>query len=384
MWLATIQYVDIRRSICGQPHFWSFLENFLDMVFPDPSTDMGFEILWIRKTMFKMNRLIIQIPCFNEAETLPSVVRDLPREVTGIDQVEILVVDDGSRDGTSQVAKRLGVDCVVRHRTNRGLAAAFDSGLRESIKRNATIIVNTDGDHQYPGKHIEQLVQPILDGSADVVIGDRRPEMDKRNSWTKRLLYRWGRWVVSWIVSRPIPDPVSGFRAYSAECARQMVIQTNYSYTIESLVQCIEKGFAVEFVPIETNAPTRPSRLYRTKASFILRSGITLLRVFFMFHPLKTLTWLSGLLAVIGLIPIVRFVGFYLMGNGTGHLQSLVLGASLLVLSAILFVAGLLADLISQNRRLLERIRASEFEHRSKVGERRRLLRRTRPYSNKQ
>jgi hypothetical protein len=160
---------------------------------------------------------------------------------------------------------------------------------------------------------------------------------------------------VSWLVSQPIPDPVSGFRAYSAECATQMHIVTTYSYTLESLVQCIEKGFALEFVPIETNSPTRPSRLFKSHASFIARSGTTLLRVFFMVHPLKTLMWLSLLLAVIGTIPIVRFVFFYLAGNGNGHLQSLVLGAALLVLAAIVLVAGLLADLISQNRRLIEK-----------------------------
>lgn len=308
-----------------------------------------------------MNKIIIQIPCFNEAETLPSVIRDLPRKIEGIDEIEFLVIDDGSLDETSQIAKRIGVNHVIRHRTNRGLAAAFDSGLREAIRLGASIIVNTDGDHQYPGSYVERLIMPILRGSADVVIGDRRPEMDMRNSWTKRWLYRFGRWIVSWIVSQPIPDPVSGFRAYSAECARQLHIQTHYSYTIESLVQCIEKGFAVEFVPIETNAPTRPSRLYRTKAGFILRSGITLLRVFFMFHPLKTLSWVSGILAIVGAVPILRFVVFYLLGDGTGHLQSLVLGTALLVLSAIVLVAGLLADLISQNRRLIERIRESEF-----------------------
>jgi glycosyltransferase involved in cell wall biosynthesis len=304
-----------------------------------------------------VTKLIIQIPCYNEADTLPSVIHDLPRGIAGITEIEILVVDDGSWDGTSEVAKRIGVDHVIRHRTNRGLAAAFASGLRESTKLGATIIVNTDGDNQYPGRLIERLVQPILNGSADVVIGDRRPELDSRNSWTKRWLYRLGRWIVSWIVSKPIPDPVSGFRAYSAESARQMHIQTQYSYTIESLVQCIEKGFAIEFVPIETNAPTRPSRLFKTKTSFIFRSGITLLRVFFMFHPLKTLSWVSGVLVIIGAVPVLRFVVFYVLGVGTGHLQSLVLGATLLVLSAILLVAGLLADLISHNRRLLERIR---------------------------
>jgi len=302
-----------------------------------------------------MIKVIIQIPCFNEANTLPFVLGDLPKSISGVDCIEVLVIDDGSGDGTAEIARSLGVQHVISHRVNRGLAAAFATGMTESLRLGATVIVNTDGDHQYPGRFISDLVEPILDGRADVVVGNRNPELDRRNGWFKRILYWVGRRTVSWLVSQPIPDPVSGFRAYSAECATQMHIVTTYSYTLESLVQCIEKGFALEFVPIETNSPTRPSRLFKSHASFIARSGTTLLRVFFMFHPLKTLMWLSLLLAVIGTIPIVRFVFFYLAGNGNGHLQSLVLGAALLVLAAIVLVAGLLADLISQNRRLIEK-----------------------------
>ena len=302
-----------------------------------------------------MIKVIIQIPCFNEANTLPFVLGDLPKSIDGVDCIEVLVIDDGSGDGTAEIARSLGVQHVISHRVNRGLAAAFATGMTESLRLGATVIVNTDGDHQYPGRFISDLVQPILDGRADFVVGNRNPELDRRNGWFKRILYWVGRRTVSWLVSQPIPDPVSGFRAYSAECARQMHIVTTYSYTLESLVQCIEKGFALEFVPIETNSPTRPSRLFKSHASFIARSGTTLLRVFFMFHPLKTLMWLSLLLAVIGAIPIIRFVFFYLAGNGNGHLQSLVLGAALLVLAAIALVAGLLADLISQNRRLIEK-----------------------------
>ena len=302
-----------------------------------------------------MIKVIIQVPCFNEAKTLPFVLGDLPKSISGVDCIEVLVIDDGSGDGTAEIARSLGVQHVISHRVNRGLAAAFATGMTESLRLGATVIVNTDGDHQYPGRFISDLVEPILDGRADVVVGNRNPELDRRNGWFKRILYWVGRRTVSWLVSQPIPDPVSGFRAYSAECATQMHIVTTYSYTLESLVQCIEKGFALEFVPIETNSPTRPSRLFKSHASFIARSGTTLLRVFFMFHPLKTLMWLSLLLAVIGTIPIVRFVFFYLAGNGNGHLQSLVLGAALLVLAAIVLVAGLLADLISQNRRLIEK-----------------------------
>lgn len=302
-----------------------------------------------------MIKVIIQIPCFNEAETLLRVLEDLPKNIPGVDCIEVLVIDDGSRDGTAELARSLGVQHVVSHRVNRGLATAFATGLTEALRQGATIVINTDGDHQYPGRFISDLVQPILDRRADIVIGNRNPELDRRNTWLKRVLYWVGRRMVSWLVSQPIPDPVSGFRAYSADCARQMHIVTTYSYTLESLVQCIEKGFALEFVPIETNPPTRPSRLLKSHASFMTRSSVTLLRVFFMFHPLKTLIWLSVVLAVTGSIPIVRFLFFYFSGDGNGHLQSLVLGAALLVLAAISLVAGLLADLVSQNRRLIEK-----------------------------
>jgi glycosyltransferase involved in cell wall biosynthesis len=303
-----------------------------------------------------MLKLIIQIPCFNEAATLPFVLADLPRKIEGIDCIETMVIDDGSHDGTSSIAAQLGVTHVVIHQVNRGLAAAFGSGLEESIRQGASIIVNTDGDHQYPGCFISDLVTPILQGRADLVIGNRDPENDQRHRWAKRCLYWLGRKVISRIVSRPIPDPVSGFRAYSAECATQTHILTTYSYTLESLVQCIEKGFAIEFVPIKSNLPTRPSRLFKSHTSFVLRSGTTVLRVFFMFHPLKTLSWLSALLAIVGMIPISRLVVSYSLGNGTGHVQSLVLGSAILVLSAVVLVAGLLADLIAQNRRLLEKL----------------------------
>ena len=305
-----------------------------------------------------MVKLIIQIPCYNEASTLPLVLSDLPTQIAGIDCIETLVIDDGSQDDTSHLARQLGVDHVIRHPVNRGLAAAFASGIAEALKQGGNIIVNTDGDHQYQGRYIADLVRPIVQHQADLVIGNRNPERDTRNPWLKRILYWIGRNVVSWIVSKPIPDPVSGFRAYSSKCAERMHILTSYSYTLETLIQCVEKGFAIEFVLIETNPPTRPSRLFKSTGSFVFRSGTTLLRVFFMFHPLKTLVWLSGLLALIGVIPIVRFMVYFVIGKGNGHLQSLVLGASLLVLASIVLVSGLLADLISQNRRLIEEIAA--------------------------
>lgn len=300
-------------------------------------------------------KLIVQIPCFNEVETLQGVISDLPSRIAGVDLIETLVIDDGSTDGTAAAAIALGVDHVVRHNRNRGLAAAFATGLDASLRRGADVIVNTDGDHQYPGAAIERLVEPLLAGRADIVVGDRRPGHDPKFSPLKRFLQRLGRRVVSRLAGRDLPDPVSGFRAYSRSAAEQTHIVTGYSYTIESLMQASCKGLAVEFVPIETNPATRPSRLFRSLPQFISRSALTMLRVFFMFHSLSVLAGLSIALAVVGIFPIARFLLLFATGDGGGHVQSLTLGGVLVVLAAILLVAGLMADLIAHNRRLLEK-----------------------------
>ncbi|GIW98135.1 MAG: hypothetical protein KatS3mg111_1468 [Pirellulaceae bacterium] len=300
-----------------------------------------------------IEKLIIQIPCYNEAETLGRVIEDLPRELPEVRRIETLVVDDGSSDGTAATALMLGVDHVVRHRRNRGLAAAFRTGLQTALDLGADVVVNTDGDHQYPGRYVADLVAPIAAGRADVVIGDRRPEQAPETGWVKRQLYRLGRWSVSWLAGQPLPDPTSGFRAMSREVAERLDVVTEYSYTLETLMQAVESGWAVEFVPIETNRPTRPSRLYRTLPQFVMRSGSTLLRVFFMYHPLRVFAWSALLVALVGSVPIIRWLLLYVQGVGQGHIQSLVLGAALIVLAALLLVAGLLADLIAHNRRML-------------------------------
>ncbi len=298
--------------------------------------------------------LFIQIPCFNEAETLARVLADLPAALPGFDSVEVLVVDDGSSDETLSVARDHGVKHIVRHSCNRGLAAAFSSGLRYAITHGADVVVNTDGDHQYPGQSIEALVRPILSGAADVVIGDRRPVFDPRLKWTKRQLHRSGQWVIAKLAGRLLPDPVSGFRAMNRDAAASLHLVTSYSYTIESLFQLIHKGFAIQFIPIETNEALRPSRLFRNLPHFVLRSAVTLLRVFFMFQPLSVLLMISTVCSTIGVLPIVRFLVAYFAGDGDGHLQSLVLGVALVLLGGITLIAGLIADLIAHNRRLLE------------------------------
>lgn len=299
-------------------------------------------------------KLVIQIPCYNETQTLGTVVADLPTSLGGIDSIEVLVVDDGSSDGTSALAHELGA-FVVRHNRNRGLAKAFASGIAASLACGADIIVNTDGDHQYRGTDIARLIAPILSGSADLVIGDRSPTSDERVKWIKRQLHGLGRWVVSRLAGQPLADPVSGFRAFSRRAAARTHIVTGYTYTIESLLQATNNGLAIEFVPITTNDVTRPSRLFRSIPQFVLRSAVTLLRVFFMFHPLHVLVVCSAVIATTGVVPIVRFLWFYFSGDGDGHVQSLVLGASLVLIAGLLLVAGLIADLVAHNRRLLEK-----------------------------
>jgi len=296
---------------------------------------------------------------------LPLVVPDLPISIDGIATIEFLVVDDGSSDATSRIARELGVHHVVRHNRNRGLAATFATGLQRCIELDADIIVNTDGDHQYPGRFIASLVEPIVSGRADLVIGDRNPGADPRFSLIKRWLQRFGSRIISWMVGKKIPDPVSGFRAMSREAAIRTHIVTGYSYTIESLLQAIHRGLAIEFVPIETNAATRKSRLMRSLPHFIGRSAVTLLRVFFMYHPLNVLLWVSGFVGLIGILPIVRFLIFFVRGDGDGHLQSLVLGAALVVLAAMTLIAGLIADLISHNRKLIEFAIENEYRKRA-------------------
>ena len=307
-------------------------------------------------------KLIIQIPCFNEAETLHRVVSDLPHQLPGVRTIETLVVDDGSTDGTAAVALGLGVHHVVRHRRCRGLAAAFRSGMRQSLALGADLVVTTDGDHQYPGRYIRELVSPLIRERADLVIGNRRPETDRRNSLAKRWLYWLGRKVIEVMCGCSVPDPTSGFRAFTRTAAMRATVVTRYSYTIETLFGAIANGMAIGYVPIITNAPTRPSRLYRSRLGFVGRSGATILRVFFMHRPLQTLLWFSAAAAMVGLCPIVRFLTLYAVGDGQGHVQSLILGAALLSFSSILAAFGLLADLVRHNRQLTEQILLSLAE----------------------
>ena len=301
-------------------------------------------------------KLIVQIPCYNEEATLPETVRDIPRHIDGIDSIEILVVDDGSTDRTSEVALDLGVDHVLRNKTNLGLARTFRAGLDRSLALGADIIVNTDADNQYCGADIAKLVQPILEGRVDVVVGDRQTATIAHFSARKKMLQRLGSHVVRSFSGVDVPDAVSGFRAISRDAAMRLNIVSQFSYTIEMLIQVGKKGIAFTSVPIRTNPKTRESRLFKSVFRFIERSVTTLVRMYSMYQPLRVFAALGLFVALIGLIPMLRFLYYYFFVSGEGKIQSLVIGSALLTLGAMTFVLGLLADLMSHNRALIEMV----------------------------
>lgn len=301
-----------------------------------------------------MTKLIIQIPCYNEAESLPQTLVALPRRIPGIDEVEILIIDDGSHDGTADVARRFGVHHIVRHRRNRGLAAAFQSGIGAALAAGADIIVNTDADGQYVGEDIALLVAPVVAQQADIVIGDRGVRDNAHFGPFKRLLQRLGSAVVRQLARAEVTDAVSGFRAISRAAAQQITITTEFSYTTDMLIQAGRKRLKIVSVPIRTNRTERPSRLFNSIPQFISRQLLTMARAYATYNPLRTFAAIGGLLAAVGMLPIVRFLWFWAMGDGNGHIQSLVLGGALLVLGCVTGLMGILADLIGANRKLQE------------------------------
>jgi glycosyltransferase involved in cell wall biosynthesis len=310
-------------------------------------------------------KLIIQIPCLNEAATLPTTLADLPLSVPGIDTIETLVIDDGSTDETAAVATAHGVHHIVRFRRRKGLAAAFSAGIDASLKAGADIIVNTDADNQYAARDIARLVAPLLSGDADIVIGDRNIRDLGHMSWKKKLLQRTGSWVVRQVSNTKVPDTTSGFRAYTREAALRMTIVSEFSYTLESIIQAGKQRMAIAHVEVGTNARTRPSRLFDSVWSYLKRSAATIVRIYTMYEPLKVFTYIGSVLFLVGFAVSVRFLYYYFFDYEPGKIQSLILSAVLMIVGFQIILIGLLADALSGVRKITEdvlyRIRRMEL-----------------------
>jgi len=303
-----------------------------------------------------MIKLIIQIPCYNEVETLPAVLADLPAAIPGVDCIETLVIDDGSTDGTAAIAAKLSVTHVVRHIGNKGLARTFQTGLDACLRLGADVIVNTDGDNQYPGRFIPDLVAPILRQEADLVIGNRQTGNIEHFTPLKKLLQSCGSWVVRAASGTRVPDAPSGFRAYSREAALRLNVLTDYTYTLETIIQAGKKGLKVTSVPIQVNPQFRESRLIHNNWSYVKRQAATILRLYAFYEPLRTFFYISAPCFAVGLFLLGRIAYYYLIGDqGIGrHLQSLFVGGTAVVVGALIAILGILADLSAADRRLTE------------------------------
>ena len=301
-------------------------------------------------------KLIIQIPCFNEAESLPHAVEQLPRAVAGCDVVEWLVIDDGSADETALVAERLGVDRIVRHPVNRGLAAAFMTGLEAALANGADIIVNTDADNQYDARDIETLVRPIVERRAEMVIGARPIDDTEHFSWLKKKLQGLGSAVVRAASNTRVADAPSGFRAFTRDAAQRLNVFSSYTYTLETIIQAGHSNIRVLSVPIRTNPDLRPSRLVKSIGRYVWRSASTIVRIFATYKPLTFFWLIAAFFLFVGCASGGWYLAWKLAGQGAGHVQSAVLSAASFTVGFILFMLGFLADLSSVNRRLLERI----------------------------
>ena len=299
-------------------------------------------------------KLIVQIPCYNEAETLPQVLADIPRQIEGIDCIEIQVIDDGSSDSTSDIARAHGATHVIRNRVNKGLARTFQVGIDHALRQGADIIVNTDGDNQYAGASIPDIVAPLLQGQADIVVGDRRPGENTAFSPLKRFLQRFGSSVVRRLAGVDVSDAVSGFRAYSREAALTINVMTTFSYTTETLIHAGQHGLQIISVPVETNIVERPSRLFSSMGAFLRKQVVTILRSYTMYRPLSAFLTIGLVMMAIGAIPILRFLVFYMMGDGAGHVQSLILGGVFVLAGYVTLIIALLSDALATNRRLTE------------------------------
>jgi glycosyltransferase involved in cell wall biosynthesis len=301
-------------------------------------------------------KLIIQIPCKDEEEALPVTLRDLPRQVSGFDEVEWLIIDDGSTDRTIEVAREHGVDHIVRLTNNKGLASGFQAGLDASLKLGADVIVNTDADNQYYGPDIARLVQPILNGDADMVVGDREVMTIEHFSPLKKSLQRLGSWVVRQASSTSVPDTTSGFRAYNREAAISMQVVSRFTYTLETIIQAGKMLVAVDHVPVRTNEKLRESRLFPSMWAYIRRNVVSIFRIYAMYEPLRVFMTAAAVIGLAALVVWGRFLYFWMSGDGAGHVQSLILGAVLFNAAMLLAALGVLGDLLGGQRQMLQRI----------------------------
>ena len=312
-------------------------------------------------------KLIIQIPCLNEEQTIPETLKDLPKSLDGIDDIEILIIDDGSTDRTVKIAKEHGVHHVLKLTNNKGLAKAFIFGINHSLNLGADIIVNTDADNQYFGGDIKKLIKPILDKRADIVIGNRQVETISHFSPIKILLQKLGSWTVQQLSGTTIPDVTSGFRAYSKEAALQMNVISNFTYTVETIISAGNKNLAIEHTPVRTNKKLRESRLFPSIQVYIRRSLVTMLKVYSMYRPLKVFTISGGIIFLVGFIIGCRYLFFFFQGQTEGHIQSLILSAITLIVGFQIIMMGIAADLIAVNRQLLEDIQLRVKKKRSRI-----------------
>jgi len=305
-----------------------------------------------------MKKLIIQIPCYNEEESLPVTLSFMPRELEGVDKVEWMVIDDGSTDNTVKVALENGVDHVVRHPKNMGLAIAFMTGLNECLKKNADIIVNTDADNQYDASCIKDLIRPIIDGEAEYVIGARPINETRHFSWIKKFLQKAGSWTVRFASNTDIPDAPSGFRAISKSAAFKLNVFSDYTYTLETIIQAGQKNIPITWVPVRTNEDLRPSRLVKSIPAYVRRSILTILRIFVVYKAFRFFSMVGSVLLFAGLLLGVRFLFFFFSGEGEGHIQSLILSAILIGMGFQTLMTAFVADLLSVNRNLLEELQS--------------------------
>ena len=299
-------------------------------------------------------KLIIQITCYNEAETLEIALNDLPKKLDDVDEIEYLIINDGSKDDTVEVAKRWGVHHVVNFKQNKGLAKGFMAGIDGCLRNGADIIVNTDADNQYCADDIATLIRPILSGEADMVIGARPIDETEHFSFMKKKLQHFGSWVVRKASNTDIPDAPSGFRAYSREAAMHLNVVNDYTYTLETIVQAGREKIAITSVPVRTNAELRPSRLFNSIWGYVKKSMITILRAYMMYKPLKCFSYLAVCPVGVGLLIGLRFLYFMALGKSGGHVQSLILACTLIIMGFLTFMIGLVADVIAANRKLLQ------------------------------